>query len=196
MKKLTVHDVKPLADYEARRAAVRAMVIEHKKPRRVHVGDRVTFVFEDRQTVLFQIQEMLRVERITEPAKIAEEVEVYNDLIPDAGELCATMFVEVPDQRQIATVLNELVGLRDAVVLTVGTHRVAAEPIPGPWEADRLAAVEYLKFRLPPPAITALRAGEPAALVTEHPRYRHRTPLGDATRRALLEDLADATAGA
>ncbi len=196
MKKLTVQDVRPLADYEARRAAVRAMVIEHKKPRRVSVGDRVTFVFEDRQTVLFQIQEMLRVERITDPAKIAEEVEVYNDLIPEPGELCATMFIEVPDQSRIAAVLNELVGLRDQVVLSAGEHRIVAGPIPGPWEADRLAAVEYLKFRLTPAAVAALRAGEPAALATEHPRYRHRTPLGDLTRRALLEDLADAPAGA
>ncbi|HWP34784.1 MAG TPA: DUF3501 family protein [Thermodesulfobacteriota bacterium] len=194
MKKLTVEDIVPLTEYEARRAAIRAMVIEHKKPRRVPVGDRVSFVFEDRQTVLFQIQEMLRVERITEPQKVAEEVEVYNDLIPETGELCATMFVEIPEPALIAAVLEELRGLRDQVVLEIGRHRVRAEPIPGPWEADRLAAVEYLKFRLPPAAIAALRAGEPAALVTEHPRYRHRTPLGEPTRRALLEDLADAPA--
>jgi hypothetical protein len=192
LKKLAPADVKPLAEYEARRAAFRAMVIEHKRPRRVSVGDRVTFVFEDRQTVLFQIQEMLRVERITAPEKVAEEVETYNDLIPDAGELCATMFVEVPDASRIATVLGDLRGLRERVVLEAGPHRVRAETVAGRADDDPLAAVEYLKFRVPPAAVAALRAGAPAALVTDHPRYAHRAPLADETRRALLEDLSDA----
>jgi hypothetical protein len=168
------------------------MVIEHKRPRRVSVGDRVTLVFEDRQTVLFQIQEMLRVERITAPEKVAEEVEVYNDLIPDAGELRATMFVEVADPSRIATVLNELRGLRERVVLEVGPHRVRPETVAGRADDDPLAAVEYLKFRVPPAAVAALRAGAPAALATDHPRYAHRAPLADETRRALLEDLSDA----
>lgn len=196
MKKLTVQDVKPLAEYEARRAAFRAMVIEHKRARRVAVGDRATFVFEDRQTVLFQVQEMLRIERITEPGKVAEEVEVYNDLIPDTGELCATMFVEVADQSMIAAVLNALRGLRDHVWLEAGPHRVRAEAIAGRGADDPLAAVEYLRFRLTPAFVAALRAGEPAALVTDHPRYAHRAPLADDTRRALLDDLADAPAAA
>lgn len=194
MKKLTLADITPPAEYEPRRAAFRAMIIEHKKPRRVSVGDRVTFVFEDRQTIRFQVQEMCRIERITEPERIAEEVAVYNDLVPGAGELVATMFVEVQDQSQIVAVLNALAGLRDGVVLEVGGERVEAEPIPGHGAGDRLAAVEYLKFRLPPALVTALRSGAEVALATVHPRYAHRAVLPAATRHALLEDLSDAPA--
>ncbi|HEX7125144.1 MAG TPA: DUF3501 family protein [Thermodesulfobacteriota bacterium] len=194
MQKLTLTDITPPVEYEPRRAAFRAMIIEHKKPRRVPVGDRVTFVFEDRQTIRFQIQEMCRVERITEPEKIAEEVAVYNDLIPDTGELVATMFVEVAEASQIAPVLNALVGLRDMVVLEAGSERIRAETVANHGADDRLAAVEYLKFRLTPAAVAALRSGAEAALVTEHPRYTHRTALSAATRRALLEDLSDAPA--
>ncbi len=196
MQKLTLADITPPDRYEPRRAAFRAMIMEHKRPRRASVGDRVTFVFEDRQTVRFQIQEMCRIERITEPAKIAEEVAVYNDLVPAAGELVATMFIEVADQAQIAPVLNELVGLRDAVRLEAGGERIPAESIPGHGAGDRLAAVEYIRFRLTPAAVAALRSGAEAALVTAHPRYTHRMVLPAATRHALLEDLSDAPAAA
>ncbi len=192
MKKLTLADITPPGEYEPRRAAFRAMIIEHKKARRVPVGDRVTFVFEDRQTIRFQIQEMCRVERITEPEKIAEELAVYNDLVPGASELVATMFVEVADVSQIAPVLNALMGLRDAVVLEAGGERITAESIPGHGADDRLAAVEYLRFRLTPAAVAALRSGAEAALMTEHAGYSHRTVLSAATRHALLEDLSDA----
>jgi hypothetical protein len=182
-----------LHEYENVRGTRRAAIIVAKHKRRVQVGRYLSFVFENRDTVWFQIQEMVRAERIVDEAKIAEEVEVYNDLLPRAGELAATMMIEIADAAQIKPVLDRLLGIdrRDYVRLEVGPHVVV-----GQFEAGRsdeelgtISAVHFVRFPLP---IGARRmfADADVALVVEHPNERARTVLSPETRRSLAEDLA------
>lgn len=125
MKPLTLADVLNLYEYEKVREERRRRIIELKTVRRVAVGRYLSFVFENRDTVWFQIQEMCRVERIVDEARIADELEVYNTLLPGPGELSATMLIEIPDAGQIKTVLDALLGIdrSECIRLEVGDRK-------------------------------------------------------------------------
>ena len=136
MKKIDASELLDLTAYEKAREAMRAAIIELKKNRRVSIGDRVTLLFENRETVLFQIQEMVRTERIVDDAKVQDELDTYNALIPDPGELSATLFIEIPGiarmnhDEQIAAV-NRFQGLdHEAVFLVLGEARPGLAPQP------------------------------------------------------------------
>ena len=193
MRLLETSEILNLVEYEKVREARRRELIELKRPRRVPVGRYLSFVFENRETVWFQIQEMVRAERIVDETKIAEEVEVYNGLLPRPGELAATMLIEITDASQIKPVLDKLLGIdtRDYVRLTVGPHVVVGDFETGHSDEERgkLAAVHFVRFALPPEARRIFLAAE-AALVVEHPNERARTVLGEETKRSLLKDLA------
>ena len=182
-----------LYDYEKVREARRAAVIALKAERRVAVGRDLSFVFENRETVWFQIQEMIRAERLVDEAKIAAEVEVYNTLLPRPGELAATMFIEIGEPDRVKPVLDALLGIdtRDYVRLQVGPHVVvgAFEAGHSDEELGKLSAVHFVRFALPPAARRDFPQAE-VALVVEHPNERGRTVLSAATRRRLAEDLA------
>ena len=156
------------------------------------MGRYLTFVFENRETVWFQVQEMVRAERIVDDAKIAEEVEVYNALLPEPGELAATMLIEITASAEIKPVLDKLLGIdtRDYVKLTVGPHVVVGDFEGGHSDEERgkLSAVHFVRFALPPGARRLFREAE-VALVVEHPNERARAVLSDETKRALLQDL-------
>ena len=193
MKLLETFEILNLVEYEKVRDARRRRIVELKKARRIAVGRYLTFVFENRDTVWFQIQEMVRAERIVDDAKIAEEVEVYNALLPQPGELSATLMIEIEDTSQIKPVLDKLLGIdtRGYVKLTVGSR-----VIPGDFEAGhsdeergKLSAVHFVRFALPPEARASFATSE-VALVVEHPNERARTVLANETRRSLLDDLA------
>ena len=192
MRQLETSEILNLVEYEKVRDARRRELIELKKRRRVSVGRYLTFVFENRETVWFQIQEMVRAERIVDEAKIAEEVGVYNTLLPGPGELAATMLIEISEALQIKPVLDKLLGIdtRDYVRLTVGPHIVVGDFETGHSDEERgkLAAVHFARFKLPPEARRTFRDAE-VTLVVEHPNERARTVLSDATKRALLHDL-------
>ncbi len=192
MRQLETSEILNLVEYEKVRDARRRELIELKKRRRVSVGRYLTFVFENRETVWFQIQEMVRAERIVDEAKIAEEVGVYNTLLPGPGELAATMLIEISEASQIKPVLDKLLGIdtRDYVRLTVGPHVVVGDFETGHSDEERgkLAAVHFARFKLPPEARRTFRDAE-VTLVVEHPNERARTVLSDATKRALLHDL-------
>ena len=192
MRQLETSEILNLVEYEKVRDARRRELIELKKRRRVSVGRYLTFVFENRETVWFQIQEMVRAERIVDEAKIAEEVGVYNTLLPGPGELAATMLIEISEALQIKPVLDKLLGIdtRDYVRLTVGPHVVVGDFETGHSDEERgqLAAVHFARFKLPPEARRTFRDAE-VTLVVEHPNERARTVLSDATKRALLHDL-------
>jgi hypothetical protein len=191
MKKLTRADIRGPKIYAAMRDDLRKRIIELKRARRVSVGPQVTMVFENRATMIFQIEEMCRAESISEPAKIQEEIDVYNKILPDEGQLGATLLVEITDEAQIATTLERLVGLQDHVWLIVGGERVKAEFDAEQFAADKLAAVQYLKFTLPAAARAALaEAGTAVALAIDHPNYRYEAHLSEASRASLAEDLA------
>lgn len=194
MEKIRFEDVKNLHEYEKARDALRREVIALKRHRRVPVGDRLSFLFENRQTVLFQIQEMVRAERIVADHRVQDEIDVYNDLIPGPGELSATMLIEIEEKSQIQPVLDSLMGIDSGehVWLQIGREHAA----PGQFEAghskeDKIAAVHFVRFALPEAARRAF-AREPVAVVVEHPNYRARMVLSEETRQALLEDLGEA----
>ncbi|HBH04748.1 MAG TPA: DUF3501 domain-containing protein [Candidatus Rokubacteria bacterium] len=193
MRLLETSEILDLVEYEKVREARRREVIELKRPRRVRVGRHLTFVFENRETMWFQIQEMVRAERLVDQAKIAEEVEVYNGLLPRAGELSATMLIEIDDASQIKPVLDRLLGIdtRDYVRMTVGPHVIVGDFEAGHSDEERgkLSAVHFVRFALPPEARRIFATAE-VALVVEHPNERARTVLSAEARRSLLRDLA------
>ena len=193
MKLLETSEILNLVEYERVREARRRELIELKRPRRVQVGRHLTFVFENRQTVWFQIQEMVRAERIVDEAKIAEEVEVYNSLLPGSGQLAATMLIEITEPSEIKPVLDTLLGIdtRDYVKLTVGPHVIVGDFETGHSDEERgkLSAVHFVRFALPPEARRIFASAE-VALVVEHPNERARAVLSEETRRSLARDLA------
>ena len=193
MRPVTPAEILNLYEYEKERDARRRAVIALKTERRVGVGRYLSFVFENRETVWFQIQEMIRAERIVDEGRIAEEVEVYNTLLPRPGELAATMFIEIGETAQIKPVLDTLLGVDvgDHVRLEVGPYVV-----PGVFEAGhsdedlgKLSAVHFVRFALPPAARRAFADAE-VTLIVDHPGDRGRTVLTPAVRRRLAEDLA------
>jgi len=191
MRKVTLEDLSGLARYSAERDRARARIIEVKRDRRVPVGDRVTVVFENFDTIRFQVQEMVFVEKITDIDEIREECAIYNALLPGERELSATLFVEVTDPSRIAEELNRLIGLDEHVVLSVDGIDVPARFEPGRTREDRISAVQYLRFPLPEAAVAALRrAGCPLRIRVEHPAYRVETQLTEAQRASLAADVS------
>ncbi len=193
MNPVTRPEILNLYEYETVRDGRRQEIIALKRRRRVGVGRYLSFVFENRETVWFQIQEMIRAERIVDEAKIADEVRVYNGLLPDAGELAATMFIEIGDADAIKPVLDALLGIDtgEYVRLEVGPHVVAGRFETGHSDEARgkLSAVHFVRFVLPPAARAAFATSE-VALVVAHPNERARTVLCPETRASLAEDLS------
>jgi hypothetical protein len=189
MKKVAIDQIMGFAAYERVREQARQRIIELKRRRRVAVGDKVTLVFENRDTVIFQIQEMVRAEKIGDLDKIREEVEVYNELIPERGELSATLFLEIEDQTHLREELLKFLGIDEAVYLKVGNHSIHARFEEGRSKEDKISAVQYVKFPFPEPALQAFVKGETAELVIDHPNYKARAPIEAETRQSLMEDL-------
>lgn len=189
MKELSRSDIKGPALYQGIRDDFRKRIIELKKPRRVVVGDRVSLVFENRHTLIFQIEEMLLAESMTREEQIRDELEVYRELMPTEDSLSATLFLEVPRDADARTELGRFIGLDEHVILHIGEHAIRAEFEPGRSTDERISAVQYTRFRMSPEARAALLTpGTPLALEIDHPAYRHRTELGEATRASLAAD--------
>lgn len=184
-------DIKPLPEYEAMRDALRRHVIDVKKRRRLPVGDNVSLVFENRETVLYQIQEMVRAEHITRPEAIQDEIDTYNPPIPEDGELSATMLIELTDRDEIRAEMGRLVGINEHVRLRIGSeHIVPGLFEPGWSREDRVAAVQYVRFPLAPAQREAFRSGrEPVFIEVDHPNYRAVAQLDQAVHETLADDL-------
>jgi len=187
MRPLTKNDLWPLPVYETVRDQFRKEVIATKKDRRIQVGPHMTFVFENRTTVKFQVQEILRIEKITDAAQVEEEVEGFNTMLPGPGELSATLMIELTgSDAEVKAQLARLFGLRDHVFLEVGGVKIKGELEPNREEPGRVSSVQYVRF--PVPDAQALLRG-PAFLVIDHPAYTHRAELSEAARRSLGQDL-------
>jgi hypothetical protein len=191
--KIELRDVLNFFEYEKVRNERRQQVMELKRIRRVGVGRHLSFLFENRDTVLFQIQEMCRVERITDDARIQDEIDVYAGLLPSPGELSATMMIEIEDKERIQPVLDAFMGidLGQHVWMQVGKEFV----IPGNFEAGhsdeergKLSAVHFVRFEFPEAAVRAFRTDH-VFLVVDHAGERARTELSPETKAALLSDL-------
>ena len=192
MKKLTHADLWKLEDYSRERSAFRAKVMAHKKNRTVHLGAHLTLIFEDRLTVQYQVQEMLRIERIFEAAAIDEELGAYNPLIPDGANLKATLLIEYDDVEMRKRELEKLRGIEDEIALTVGdiprVLAIADEDLDRSNET-KTSAVHFLRFELTPAMVAAVRAGAPLAFSVDHPHYSAKVAVEGATRAALVADL-------
>lgn len=194
MSRVTLDDVVGLARYAELRDEFRRRVISVKRHRRVAVGDRVTFVFENFATVLFQIQEMLHAERISDLDRVREELAVYNELMPDADHLSATMLIEITDVAQpdeIMAALRRLIGIDEHTALVFsGDRRVPGKFEPGRSTAEKLSAVQYVRFPLDERSMRELaRPAAEVALVIDHPNYHHQTVLPESVRESLARDL-------
>ena len=191
MKKLTPSDLLTLEAYARERNAFRTRVLEHKRPRSIAVGPNVTLVFEDRLTIQYQIQEMLRVERVFEPAGIQDELDAYNPLIPDGTNLKATMLIEFPDAEERARELKKLQGIEHRVSLHVaGTIATAvADEDMDRSNEEKTSAVHFLRFELTAGQVAALRGSDAVEIGIDHPAYSARTALDAASRAALAADL-------
>lgn len=193
MEKITRDDLMSLEQYADARADFRDQVMRHKRDRRLELGTNAALYFEDRLTMQYQVQEMLRIERIFEAAGINEELEAYNPLIPDGGNWKATFMVEFPEVEERQAMLKQLVGVEDRVYMQVGTmdrvFAIADEDLDRS-DADKTSAVHFLRFELPAEQISALKNGTQLTAGIDHESYIVKiSPVSENIRQALLADL-------
>ncbi len=184
----------PLETYAKQRPEFRAKVMAHKKDRTLQLGENVTLIFEDELTIRYQVQEMLRAERIFEEAGILDELGAYNPLIPDGSNWKATMMIEYPDEGERRIKLTQLIGIEDRVWVQVQdcarVYAVADEDLERDNE-QKTSAVHFLRFELDGAMIRALRGGATLAAGVDHANYAATVPrVSDAMRASLLGDLA------
>ena len=194
MNKLTVGDLFSLERYARERPAFRTRVLAHKRDRQLAVGPHVTWLFEDRLTIQYQVQEMLRAERIFEPEGIAEELESYNPMIPDGSNWKVTLLIEYPNESERREKLTQLKGIEDRCwVQVAGQERVFAiadEDLEREND-EKTSAVHFLRFELAPGMVSALRGGAELAVGIDHPQYNQAIqPVRAAVRTSLLADLS------
>jgi hypothetical protein len=193
MDKLTRETLLSLEKYAEVRNDFRAEVMAHKRDRRLSLGTNATLYFEDRLTMRYQVQEMLRIERIFEAAGIAEELDAYNPLIPDGNNWKATFMVEFPEVTERRAMLMKLVGIEDRVWMQIDEfdriRPIADQDLERDTE-DKTSAVHFLEFRLPPEQIQALKDGASLAAGIDHENYHVEVrPVPDNVRTSLLNDL-------
>ena len=191
--KLTRADLLTLEAYAAQRQELRAQVLEYKRHRSLALGPHLTLAFENRRTILYQVQEMLRIERLFEPEAIQQELDAYNPLIPDGSNWKASCFIEYPDEQERRAALARLRGVERTLWTQVAelprVSAVADEDLERSNE-DKTSAVHFLRFELEAPQVAALRAGGALRFGVDHPAYCHQATAPPAVREALLADLA------
>jgi len=197
MQKLTRDDLMSLEQYAEERSAFRDRVMAHKKSRRLDLGTNAALYFEDRLTMQYQVQEMLRIERIFEADGINEELEAYNPLIPDGSNWKATFMIEFPEAVERQEMLEQLVGIEDRVYVQVADFdRVFAISDEDLERADehKTSAVHFMRFEFPPEQSAALKSGASLIAGIDHENYSVEiSPVADNIRESLLNDLAKQT---
>jgi hypothetical protein len=192
--RITRESLMTLETYAKERPHFRARVLEHKRARTVHLGEHVTLVFEDELTLRYQIQEMLRIEKTFEEAGIQDELDAYNPLVPDGTNFKASMLIEYEDVEERRVALSRLRGVEDRVWVQVAgfarVYAIADEDLERETD-EKTSAVHFLRFELDKPMASALKNGAALGVGVDHPAYSAEIPaVGDATRKALAEDLA------
>jgi hypothetical protein len=194
VKPLALEDIVDRAKYVDLRPSYRAAVIDYKRRRRLAVGENITLLFEDRETLRFQVQEMVWVEGIALPDKIQHEIDTYNELMPADRELSATLFVEITEAAEIRPALDRLIGVDEHVSLIVGDEdealEIKAQFDPKQMEEDRISAVQYIKFALDEEALRRFCDPDTLARVrVSHPNYQREAEIPPATRDSLIRSL-------
>ncbi len=191
--KLALEDLFSLERYARERPAFRARVLQHKRDRQLAVGPNLTWLFEDRLTIQYQVQEMLRAERIFEPEGIAEELESYNPLIPDGQNWKVTLLIEFPDASERRQALAQFRQIEDCCWIGIAGHEpvfaVADEDLEREND-EKTSAVHFLRFELTTPMIAALRAGAELSMGVDHEQYRHTVTVPAPVRQSLLDDFS------
>ncbi len=193
MQKLTRQDLHSLEDYSAMRDDFRAQIIKHKKNRVLQIGPNVTMHFEDRLIMQYQIQEMLRAEKIFESNGIHEELDAYNPMIPDGSNWKVTFMIEFPDPDERAVRLREMLGIEDATYVQVSghgkVHPISDEDLPRET-AEKTSSVHFMRFELTQEMVNALKEGAALSVGIDHPEYQHAIEaLSGSMRDSLVADL-------
>jgi hypothetical protein len=192
VRKITIDDILPLADYERVRQILRPLFIHEKERRRLAVGSHLTFIFENTQTAWYQVEEMIRTERMTDPTAIQHEIETYNELIPAPGELVATLLIEYSEPTEREAALRRLVGLERHLWLVLGEKKIAANFDDRQMSTEKISAVQFVRFPLKGVSGAQLlelaRNGE-AAIVADHPSLAARGAINGLVASSLAEDL-------
>ena len=194
MQKLKPSDLFSLEQYSRDRPAIRTKVMEHKRSRQVGVGPNIMWLFEDRITIQYQVQEMLRAERIFEQEGIEDELGAYNPLIPDGSNWKATLLIEFPDENVRRVQLTRLKGVEDRCWVQVAgqpkVFAIADEDLEREND-EKTSSVHFLRFELTPPMIAAMKSGAALSLGVDHDHYRHEiNPVSPAVQTSLKGDLA------
>ena len=193
MPRITRDSLMTLEAYAKARREFRANVIAHKKKRTVHLGEHVTLVFEDELTMRYQIQEMLRIEKIFEEEGIQQEIDAYAPLVPDGGNWKATMMIEYPDINERKRELARLIGVEDRMFVEVEGHErvyaIADEDLDREND-EKTSAVHFVRFEFTPGMASAIKAGASVKLGCDHRNYPAHTTIGPETLASLAGDLA------
>jgi Protein of unknown function (DUF3501) len=194
MQKLTRDDLYSLEQYAEQRGEFRSKVLEHKRDRRLNLGTNAALYFEDRLTMQYQVQEMLRIEKIFEADGINEELETYNALIPDGSNWKATFMIEFPEEAERREMLTQLVGIEDRVYIQVidfdRVYAIADEDLERS-DQHKTSAVHFLRFELPKEQVAALKGGATFVAGIDHDNYQVEvSPVPDNIRRSLLRDFS------
>ena len=192
IQQITREDLMSLEQYAEKRGEFRQQVLEHKKHRQIALGPNATLYFEDRLTLLYQIQEMLRIEKVFEADGINEELAAYNPLIPDGRNFKATFMIEYPDPEVRAAQLEKMVGIEDLVWMQIGEHdkiwSIADEDLERSTE-EKTSAVHFLRFELDDDMARDLKAGASWQIGVQHPVYTYELTVDGEVRDSLLKDL-------
>jgi Protein of unknown function (DUF3501) len=192
MKPITIDEILPLDDYERVRPRLRPLFMHEKDRRRIGVGAHLTFLFENPQTAWYQIEEMIRTEKLVAPAAIQHEIDTYNELVPAGGELVATLLIEYRDARERDPALRRLVGIENHLWLVLDTRRVPAEFDTRQMSTEQVSAVQFVRFKLgatAPADLVALAREGKLALEADHPSLAARAAIAPEFAAALAEDL-------
>ena len=195
MEKIKLADLLDITEYEKIRPESRQEVMDHKKVRRIQLGSEISLTFEDRTTIIFQIQEMMRAERLVHDSQIQAEIDVYNDLIPEQGELSATLFIEITESDQVKEKLHKFLGLTDgeSLWLQVGDEKNYATFEEGRAEEDKISSVHYIRFALTKSVLESLEnSAIEAKIGIDHVIYKYTTVLSSDSRKSLINDLRPA----
>lgn len=192
MKKIEFGEILNIYEYEKVREQKRREIIEIKKKRRLFLGDLVHLVFENRDTVWFQIQEMIRAERMVRDEEIQQEIDIYNELIPEKNQLSITMFIEIPDEQERKRLLPQLVGIHDHLWFHIGNKHsiraVADEKSERDYQYGKAAVVHFLKLNLTPEQVKDF-AELPVRVEINHPNYRAMVEMPEEVKAELVKDL-------
>ncbi|MGI9250936.1 MAG: DUF3501 family protein [Pseudohongiellaceae bacterium] len=197
VKKLTTANLMSIEAYEAQRPAIRQAIMEHKQTRRVALGPNAMLHFEDFMTMRYQVLELMRAEKITNPTELEEELESYNPLIPDGSNLKVTFMLEYPNEAERRERLQQLIGIEEVISIQIGEfdkiYPIANEDLPRSTP-DKTSSVHFLRFEFPPEVIKAAKDGAEWQIYCDHLNYQHQAgALPDAITKSLLRDFGGTT---